>query len=62
MSVKTMQELLIDKLKDLYSAEKQIVGLFARASRGAPQSFGRDEGAGKPARKDWRDCRQKADR
>ena len=25
MSVETMQELLIDELKDLYSAEKQIV-------------------------------------
>jgi ferritin-like metal-binding protein YciE len=32
MSVETMQELLIDELKDLYSAEKQIVKAARRRS------------------------------
>jgi hypothetical protein len=60
MSVETMQELLIDELKDLYSAEKHIVralpklakaGAITRASTGASQSFGGDEGTGKAGSK-----------
>jgi ferritin-like metal-binding protein YciE len=35
MSVETMQELLIDELKDLYSAEKQIVRALPRLARAA---------------------------
>jgi ferritin-like metal-binding protein YciE len=33
MSVKTMQELLIDELKDLYSAEKQIVRALPKLAK-----------------------------
>ena len=33
MSVETMQELLIDELKDLYSAEKQIVRALPKLAR-----------------------------
>ncbi len=33
MSVKTMQELLIDELKDLYSAEKQIVRALPKIAK-----------------------------
>jgi ferritin-like metal-binding protein YciE len=35
MSVKTMQELLIDELKDLYSAEKQIVKALPKLAKAA---------------------------
>ena len=35
MSVKTMQELLIDELKDLYSAEKQIVRALPKLAKAA---------------------------
>jgi ferritin-like metal-binding protein YciE len=35
MSVETMQELLIDELKDLYSAEKQIVRALPRLAKAA---------------------------
>ncbi len=35
MSVETMQELLIDELKDLYSAEKQIVRALPKLAKGA---------------------------
>jgi ferritin-like metal-binding protein YciE len=35
MSVETMQELLIDELKDLYSAEKQIVRAFPKLAKAA---------------------------
>ena len=35
MSVATMQELLIDELKDLYSAEKQIVRALPKLARAA---------------------------
>jgi ferritin-like metal-binding protein YciE len=35
MSVETMQELLIDELKDLYSAEKQIVRALPKLARAA---------------------------
>jgi ferritin-like metal-binding protein YciE len=35
MSVGTMQELLIDELKDLYSAEKQIVRALPRLAKAA---------------------------
>lgn len=34
MSVKTMQELLVDELKDLYSAEKQIVRALPKIAKG----------------------------
>jgi ferritin-like metal-binding protein YciE len=33
MSVETMQELLIDELKDLYSAEKQIVRALPKLAK-----------------------------
>lgn len=33
MSVKTMQELLIDELKDLYSAEKQIIRALPKLAK-----------------------------
>ena len=33
MSVQTMQELLIDELKDLYSAEKQIVRALLKLAK-----------------------------
>ncbi len=35
MSIRTMQELLIDELKDLYSAEKQIVRALPKLAKGA---------------------------
>jgi ferritin-like metal-binding protein YciE len=35
MSVETMQELLIDELKDLYSAEKQIVRALPKLAKAA---------------------------
>ena len=35
MSVGTMQELLIDELKDLYSAEKQIVRTLPKIAKAA---------------------------
>ena len=35
MSVETMQELLIDELKDLYSAEKQIVKALPKLAKAA---------------------------
>jgi ferritin-like metal-binding protein YciE len=35
MSVETMQELLIDELKDLYSAEKQIVRALPKLAKSA---------------------------
>jgi ferritin-like metal-binding protein YciE len=35
MSVETMQELLIDELKDLYSAEKQIVRALPKIAKAA---------------------------
>ena len=35
MSVETLQELLIDELKDLFSAEKQIVRALPKLARGA---------------------------
>lgn len=35
MSVKTLQELLIDELKDLYSAEKQIVRSLPKLAKAA---------------------------
>jgi ferritin-like metal-binding protein YciE len=35
MSVETMQELLIDELKDLYSAEKQIVRTLPKLAKAA---------------------------
>lgn len=35
MSVDTLQELLIDELKDLYSAEKQIVRALPKLAKGA---------------------------
>ncbi len=35
MSVATMQELLVDELKDLYSAEKQIVKALPKLAKGA---------------------------
>jgi ferritin-like metal-binding protein YciE len=35
MSVETMQELLIDELKDLYSAEKQIVRALPKMAKAA---------------------------
>lgn len=35
MSVETMQELLIDELKDLYSAEKQIVRALPKVAKAA---------------------------
>jgi ferritin-like metal-binding protein YciE len=35
MSIETMQELLIDELKDLYSAEKQIVRTLPKLARAA---------------------------
>ncbi|HEY1575671.1 MAG TPA: ferritin-like domain-containing protein [Terracidiphilus sp.] len=35
MSVKTMRELLIDELKDLYSAEKQIVRALPKLAKAA---------------------------
>jgi ferritin-like metal-binding protein YciE len=35
MSVETMQELLIDELKDLYSAEKQIVRALPKLAKDA---------------------------
>ena len=35
MSVKTMQDLLIDELKDLYSAEKQIVRALPKLAKAA---------------------------
>jgi ferritin-like metal-binding protein YciE len=38
MSVKTMQELLIDELKDLYSAEKQIVRALPKLAKAASSS------------------------
>ena len=38
MSVETMQELLIDELKDLYSAEKQIVRALPKIAK-APSSL-----------------------
>jgi ferritin-like metal-binding protein YciE len=38
MSVETMQELLIDELKDLYSAEKQIVRALPKLVKAATSS------------------------
>ncbi len=38
MSVETMQELLIDELKDLYSAEKQIVRALPKLAKSASTS------------------------
>src|SRR6201996_8271424 len=35
MSVETMQELLIDELKDLYSAEKQIIRALPKLAKSA---------------------------
>jgi len=35
MSVDSMQELLIDELKDLYSAEKQIVRALPKLAKAA---------------------------
>ena len=35
MSIETMQELLIDELKDLYSAEKQIVRALPKLAKAA---------------------------
>lgn len=35
MSVETMQELLVDELKDLYSAEKQIVRALPKVAKAA---------------------------
>ncbi|MFC6647138.1 ferritin-like domain-containing protein [Granulicella cerasi] len=35
MSIETMQELLIDELKDLYSAEKQIVRVLPKLAKAA---------------------------
>jgi ferritin-like metal-binding protein YciE len=35
MSVETLQELLVDELKDLYSAEKQIVKALPKLARAA---------------------------
>src|SRR6201999_4388449 len=35
MSVETMQELLIDELKDLYSAEKQIIRALPKLAKAA---------------------------
>jgi len=35
MSVGTMQELLVDELKDLYSAEKQIVRALPKLAKAA---------------------------
>ncbi len=38
MSIRTMQELLIDELKDLYSAEKQIVRALPKLAKAASTS------------------------
>lgn len=38
MSIETMQELLIDELKDLYSAEKQIVRALPKLAKSASTS------------------------
>jgi ferritin-like metal-binding protein YciE len=38
MSVETMQELLVDELKDLYSAEKQIVRALPKLAKSASTS------------------------
>ena len=35
MSVQTMQELLIDELEDLYSAEKQIIRALPKLAKAA---------------------------
>jgi ferritin-like metal-binding protein YciE len=35
MSVETLEELLIDELKDLYSAEKQIVRALPKLAKSA---------------------------
>lgn len=42
MSVETMQELLIDELKDLYSAEKQIVRALPKLAKAASSPELRD--------------------
>jgi ferritin-like metal-binding protein YciE len=42
MSVETMQELLIDELKDLYSAEKQIVRALPKLAKAASSPDLRD--------------------
>lgn len=42
MSVETMQELLIDELKDLYSAEKQIVRALPKLAKAASSTQLRD--------------------
>ena len=71
MSVETMQELLIDELKDLYSAEKQIIRALPKLVKAAAStelkealSSHLEETKGQVARLEQirGDCRQENDR
>ena len=71
MKLKTLKDLYVMELKDLYNAEKQIVKALPKMAKaatspelkaGVPGTPGADQGAGRAAEHDLRGAGREADR
>ena len=70
MEMNNLQDLLMDELRDIYSAEKQILKALPKMAKKASnpdlkaafeEHLGADRGARRPAGTDLRPARQEAD-